>query len=323
MYRWPAIKRSSPVVCSCIRPSPGGDPRAARPPGFPRRSCVRHQGADCAAAARCSTRARRDTACWPTPATGGYGVPTRLDEMGLPYVVGVTRRWWSGRPGAAAAAAAPQRQAPGDAAPHQRAAGRAASSVSAGLAGAGLADDQLARVGSNGTLKPAASPPSGCATPVATRARPAAAPAVVVVQWPADEIEPTKYWLSTLPERARRNRTNWYAAHQRWRIERDYQDLAQDFGWATTRAWLARISSPCFAVHCGLRVPDGRTTIADRPVGGKKLRSTPSACPSRRLHPRGVPARNVTCRIRYPACATFWLRTHRQAAAVKTGPNDR
>jgi SRSO17 transposase len=51
----------------------------------------------------------------------------------------------------------------------------------------------------------------------------------LMIEWPADEAEPTKYWLSTLPadisfeELVDRTKL-------RWRIERDYQDLKQEVG---------------------------------------------------------------------------------------------
>lgn len=38
-----------------------------------------------------------------------------------------------------------------------------------------------------------------------------------------------KYFLSTLPEEVTIDELV-HVAHQRWRIERDYQDLKQDFG---------------------------------------------------------------------------------------------
>ena len=51
----------------------------------------------------------------------------------------------------------------------------------------------------------------------------------LLIEWPADEAEPTKYWLSTLAadisfeELVDRTKL-------RWRIERDYQDLKQEVG---------------------------------------------------------------------------------------------
>ena len=50
-----------------------------------------------------------------------------------------------------------------------------------------------------------------------------------LIEWPADEAEPTKYVLSTLPATiSRRALVN--ATKLRWRIERDYQDLKQELG---------------------------------------------------------------------------------------------
>lgn len=50
-----------------------------------------------------------------------------------------------------------------------------------------------------------------------------------LIEWPADEAEPTKYWLSTLPPSVSR-RALVNTAKLRWRIERDYQDLKQELG---------------------------------------------------------------------------------------------
>jgi SRSO17 transposase len=52
-----------------------------------------------------------------------------------------------------------------------------------------------------------------------------------LIEWPADEPEPTKYCLSTLPATIScRDLVN--TAKLRWRIERDYQDLKQELGLA-------------------------------------------------------------------------------------------
>jgi SRSO17 transposase len=44
-----------------------------------------------------------------------------------------------------------------------------------------------------------------------------------------NELEPTKYWLSTLPEDIAFQRLV-ELAKLRWRIERDYQELKQEVG---------------------------------------------------------------------------------------------
>ena len=51
----------------------------------------------------------------------------------------------------------------------------------------------------------------------------------LLIEWPKDEDEPTKYWLSTLPaEISFRQLVD--VAKMRWRIERDYQELKQEVG---------------------------------------------------------------------------------------------
>jgi SRSO17 transposase len=50
-----------------------------------------------------------------------------------------------------------------------------------------------------------------------------------LIEWPPDEPEPTKYFLSPLPANiSRRALVN--TTKLRWRIERDYQDLKQELG---------------------------------------------------------------------------------------------
>jgi SRSO17 transposase len=51
----------------------------------------------------------------------------------------------------------------------------------------------------------------------------------LLIEWPEGEDEPTKYWLSTLPEDIS-FRDLVDIAKLRWRIERDYQDLKQEVG---------------------------------------------------------------------------------------------
>ena len=51
----------------------------------------------------------------------------------------------------------------------------------------------------------------------------------LLIEWPEDEVEPTNYWLSTLPEDISFHRLV-DIAKLRWRIERDYQELKQEVG---------------------------------------------------------------------------------------------
>ena len=51
----------------------------------------------------------------------------------------------------------------------------------------------------------------------------------LLIEWPQDEVEPTKYWLSTLPPETPITELV-DTAKLRWRIERDYQELKQELG---------------------------------------------------------------------------------------------
>jgi SRSO17 transposase len=46
----------------------------------------------------------------------------------------------------------------------------------------------------------------------------------LLIEWPASDAEPSKYFLSTLPEETPINELV-SVAHWRWRIESDYQNL--------------------------------------------------------------------------------------------------
>jgi len=114
----------------------------------------------------------------------------------------------------------------------------------------------------------------------------------LLIEWPVHDKEPCKYVLSTLPEDTPINELVG-AAHQRWRIERDYQDLKQDFGLGhyEGRGWRG------FHHHASLSIAAygflmAERLIADKPVGGKKNfaeRQVP-ALPKDYV-PRGSPAR--------------------------------
>ena len=101
----------------------------------------------------------------------------------------------------------------------------------------------------------------------------------LLIEWPAGDAEPSKYVLSTLPEDTLINELV-SAARQRWRIERDYQDLKQDFGLGhyEGRGWRG------FHHHATLSIAAygflmAERLIADKSGGGKK-----------NFHERQVPA---------------------------------
>jgi len=131
----------------------------------------------------------------------------------------------------------------------------------------------------------------------------------LLIEWPRGEAEPTKYWLSTLPadtpliELVR-------VAKMRWRIERDYQELKQEFGLShyEGRNWRG------FHHHATLCIAAYGFLLADRlKHSGSKKNSTQSKTPSLPpdYTPRGSPTR-----------ATSPARLHRHAA-LPSGVGDR
>ena len=119
----------------------------------------------------------------------------------------------------------------------------------------------------------------------------------LLIEWPAGEAEPSKYFLSTLPEDTPIEKLV-SIAHQRWRIERDYQDLKQDFGLGhyEGRGWRG------FHHHAALSIAAygflmAERLIADKSVGGKKnfIERQVPALPKDYI-PRGSPARTAPCR---------------------------
>lgn len=55
------------------------------------------------------------------------------------------------------------------------------------------------------------------------------APEWLLMEWPKGEKEPTKYWLSTVPESTAMEELI-YLVKIRWRIERDYQEMKDELG---------------------------------------------------------------------------------------------
>jgi SRSO17 transposase len=51
----------------------------------------------------------------------------------------------------------------------------------------------------------------------------------LLMEWPKGEVEPTKYWVSTLPSTTKLKALVKMAKH-RWIIERDYEELKQELG---------------------------------------------------------------------------------------------
>ncbi len=117
----------------------------------------------------------------------------------------------------------------------------------------------------------------------------------LLIEWPEGETEPTKYFLTTAPSEATLEQMV-FVTKVRWRIERDYQDLKQDFGLGhyEGRNWRG------FHHHATLSIAAYGFLMAERlkaghDDGGKKnfaQRQIPAV--SKDYIPRGSPARTAS-----------------------------
>jgi SRSO17 transposase len=116
------------------------------------------------------------------------------------------------------------------------------------------------------------------------------APEWLLIEWPENEAEPTKYWLSTLPADISFRRLV-DLTKLRWRIERDYQELKQEIGLGhyEGRGWRGfhHHATLCIVAYGFLiaeraRIPPsgpGRTALLQAPVlpTGYRPRGSPLA----------------------------------------------
>ncbi len=108
----------------------------------------------------------------------------------------------------------------------------------------------------------------------------------LLIEWPEGEDEPTKYWLSTLPQNIS-FRDLVDAAKLRWRIERDYEELKQEVGLGhfEGRGWRGfhHHATLCIAAY-GFLISE-RETIP--PSGPRSAAVFPKLAVSRGYRPRG------------------------------------
>ena len=125
----------------------------------------------------------------------------------------------------------------------------------------------------------------------------------LLIEWPEEEKEPTKYWLSTLPESIAFHRLV-DIAKLRWRIERDYQELKQEVGLGhfEGRGWRG------FHHHATLCIAAYGFLIAERemipPSGHRSTTLFPGTCHTRRLPTQRIRryGPSVTSRTRSQPC---------------------
>jgi SRSO17 transposase len=109
----------------------------------------------------------------------------------------------------------------------------------------------------------------------------------LLIEWPRGESEPTKYWLSNLPSNTTLKQLVT-TAKARWRIERDYEELKQEFGLTQYegRGWRG------FHHHASLCIAAYGFLVGQRLRGAhqKKPSKLPQPALPRHYRPRGAAA---------------------------------
>jgi SRSO17 transposase len=228
-------------------------------------------------------------------ADAGYGKGTEfrsdLTQLGLPYVVGIDSNatvWEPGQQPLPAPARQPGRGRPPKLlrrqASHQPI---AVKQLALGLPASAWKEIGW-RQGSDETLR---------SRFAAVRVRPAHrdyqrtepyAEEWLLMEWPRKESEPTKYWLSTVPEKTSLKSLVKMAKH-RWIIERDYEELKQELGLGhyEGRGWRGfhHHATLCIAAY-GFLIAE-RTRFSPSAHAGHIGLSTPRIPPD--FRPRGSP----------------------------------
>jgi SRSO17 transposase len=110
----------------------------------------------------------------------------------------------------------------------------------------------------------------------------------LLIEWPKKESEPTKYWLSTLPDKTSLKSLVKIAKH-RWIIERDYEELKQELGLGhyEGRGWRGfhHHATLCIAAY-GFLISERNRFSPSAHIGNLGL-SAPGPPPD--FRPRGSP----------------------------------
>jgi len=109
----------------------------------------------------------------------------------------------------------------------------------------------------------------------------------LLIEWPTTESEPTKYWLSTVPEHVSLDDLV-RLTKIRWRIERDYEEMKNELGLDhyEGRGWLGfhHHGVLCIAAYAFLAAERARLSPPE-PLAFLRTARLPGG-----FHPRGSPA---------------------------------
>jgi SRSO17 transposase len=151
----------------------------------------------------------------------------------------------------------------------------------------------------------------------------------LLIEWPNRESEPVHYWLCNLPA-STALRTMVNTAMMRWRIERDYQELKQEFGLShyEGRGWRGfhHHATLCIAAYGfllnqrlkggGIKKNSAQSKASLLPEGYTPRGSRKNATPRSRLHRHA--SSPVGARYRSPTRSLSMLRAPNRNAKVVT-----
>lgn len=114
----------------------------------------------------------------------------------------------------------------------------------------------------------------------------------LLIEWPVSSSEPSKYWLSTLPEHTEQGELV-SLAKLRWRIERDYQELKDELGLDhyEGRNWRGfhHHAVLCIAAYAFLAAERGRLSPPQTPTRLQALPLPQGFTPRGSPHPHRTP----------------------------------
>jgi SRSO17 transposase len=120
----------------------------------------------------------------------------------------------------------------------------------------------------------------------------------LLMEWPEGDEEPAKYFLCTAPEHATLEQMV-FVTKMRWRIERDYQELKQEFGLAhyEGRGWRGfhHHATLCIAAY-GFLMAQRLKDNGSNDLGKKNFAQRQVPAVPKDYIPRGRPARAATRR---------------------------
>jgi SRSO17 transposase len=118
----------------------------------------------------------------------------------------------------------------------------------------------------------------------------------LLIEWPEGDVEPLKYFMSTAPENATLEQLV-FVTKMRWRIERDYQDLKQEFGLGhyEGRGWRGFHHHASLSIAAYGFLMAQRLSTGSHGDGKKNAAKLPLPVLSSDYIPRGSPARATPC----------------------------